>query len=273
MITRNRLFMLLAAVSLASCGGGEEPVSGSQSTGDTADPNLSNRYAESYPLVDNSDASAYKVLLMGNSHASGLYPVLADLLVLGQTDKPVDVQLSSGGGFLAERVNDGTSHRELESEPWTHVILQGQKYSTTGSYSYPTDAAEYWIRGSKQQGATPIMFPEHPREGNTWEGQTLWDLHKGIAIRENTCVAPVGLVWDEVGFRAPSIVLHQSDGNHASRTGLLLTALVFYPIITGQPVESLPELSSFDIDPATEQVMKEAVSSLLYTYAACEFEG
>ena len=273
MIVMNRLFLLVAVVSLSGCGGGSEQASDWPSTGGTADPNLLNRYTESYPLVDNSGASAYKVLLMGNSHVTGLYPILADLLALGQPEKSFDVQLSSRGGFLDERVNDGFSHQDLESEPWTHVILQGQKYSTTGFNSYPTDAAEYWIRGSKQQGATPIMFPEHPREGNSWEGRTLWDLHKGIAVRENTCVAPVGLVWDEVSFRAPSLVLHQSDGNHASRTGLLLTALVFYPIITGQPVDSLPELASFDIDAATEQIMKSAVSSMLYTHAPCDFEG
>ena len=227
----------------------------------------------SYPLVNNSDAGAYKVLLMGNSHASALAPVLENLLALGQPGRPVDVQLSPGSSFLADKVNDGFSEEKLESEPWTHVILQGQKYSTTGANSYPTDAAEYWVRGSKQQGATPIMFPEHPREGNDWEGQTLWDLHKGIAVRENTCVAPVGLVWDEVIFRAPSLVLHQPDGNHASATGLLLTALVFYPLITGQPVEALPELSAFGIDAAAEQLMKESASSLLYTYQACEFDG
>lgn len=273
MIVMKRLFLLAAAVSLSACNGGSEQASGPPPAGDTADPGTFDRYTESYPLVDNSNAGAYKVLLMGNSHAAGLYLVLADVLALGQVDKPVDVQLSSSGGFLADRLNDSVSHHDLEREPWTHVILQGQKYSTTGAFSYPTDAAEYWIRGSKQQGATPIMFPEHPRKGNTWEGQTLWDLHTGIAVRENTCVAPVGLVWDEVAFRAPSLALHQSDGNHASSTGALLTALVFYPIITGQPVESLPRLSSFGIDVATEQVMKEAVSSALFNYTPCEFEG
>jgi hypothetical protein len=271
MIVMNRLLLLVAAFSLSSCESGSGDAAGAPS-GDTNGASLFGRYAESYPLVDNSTAPAYKVLLMGNSHASGLYPVLADLLVLGQPGKPIDVQLASGGGFLADRVTDGVTYQDLEREPWTHVILQGQKYSTTGAFSYPTDAAEYWIRGSKQQGATPILFPEHPREGNAWEAQTLWDLHKGIAVRENTCVAPVGLVWDEVIFRAPSLVLHQPDGNHASGTGLLLTALVFYPIITGQPVESLPGLSAFGIDAATEQIMKDAVSSVLYTNTPCEFE-
>jgi hypothetical protein len=263
-----KLFMLVGTILLVACGGGggtaaeDPPVSGDTS-----------RYTASKPLVDNSDASAYKILLMGNSHAAGLRPVLEQLLTLGQPDKSIYVELSPGPGFLSDRVNDGFSEQTLESEAWTHVILQGQKYSTTGSFTYPTDAAEYWIRGSKEQGATPIMFPEHPRKDNTWEGQTLWDLHTGIAARENTCVAPVGLVWDEVVFRDPDLILHQPDGNHATGTGHLLTALVFYPIITGQPVESLPELSAFNIDASTEQIMKESVSSLLFAYRPCYFEA
>jgi len=124
--------MLVAAVSLSSCGGGGEQASDSVPAGDSAGPHGLSRYTESYPLVDNSGAGAYKVLLMGNSHASGLYSVLVDLLALGQPDKTINMQLSSSGGFLDERVNDGFSHHDLESEPWTHVILQGQKYSTTG---------------------------------------------------------------------------------------------------------------------------------------------
>jgi hypothetical protein len=54
---------------------------------------------------------------------------------------------------------------------------------------------------------------------------------------------------------------------------LLLNALIFYPIITGQPIESLPELSEFGVDANTEQIMREAVSSLLFTYPPCFFEA
>lgn len=269
-----KLFLITCAIYLAGCGGGGETSSADPVTGADSCATGSGRaltFAESLPLADNSDASAYKVLLMGNSHAAGLRPTLERLLILGQPGKPVDVQLAPNPGFLAERVNDGVSEQMLECEQWTHVILQGQKYSTTNSVSYPTTAAEYWIRGSKELGATPIMFPEHPRKDNDWEGQTLWDLHTGIAARENTCVAPVGLVWDEVIFRDPALLLHRPDGNHASAAGSILTALVFYQVITGQAVESLPNLATFDIDSATEQIMKESVSSLLFLFPPCIF--
>lgn len=267
------LLMLAGAIFLVGCGGGSDNVprkplagAGSGSAGPIT-------YATSQPLKDNSNVSAYKVLLMGNSHAAGLQPVLEHLLILGQPGKTISVQLAPHNSFLAERVNDGVSEQKLESEPWTHVILQAQKYSSTGSLTYPTTAAEYWIRGSKELGATPIMFPEHPRKDNSWEGQTLWDLHSGIAVRENTCVAPVGLVWDEVIFRDQFLTLHQPDGNHASQAGLLLTALVFYQIITNQPVESLPQLAEFQIDAATEQIMKESASSVLFNYPPCAYEA
>ncbi len=267
------LLILTGAIFLVGCGDGSGTAVGEPAAGVPPDSPGTGRYTTSQPLLDNSDASAYKVLLMGNSHASGLRPVLEQLLTLGQPDKSIDVRFSTGFGFLSDLVNDGVSEQTLESDGWTHVILQGQKYSSTGSTSYPTSAAEYWIRGSKEQGATPIMFPEHPRKDNNWEGQTLWELHTGIAARENTCVAPVGLVWDEVIFRDSSLILHQFDGNHAAGPGLLLTALVFYQIITGQPVESLPELSVFEIDAATEQIMKESVSSLLFVHTPCHFEA
>jgi hypothetical protein len=268
-------FMLTVAVFLAGCGGGSGGLPDDAPTGGTSGPTgLPGMitYTTSLPLADNTNASAYKVLLMGNSHAASLRATLQRLLVLGQPAKTIDVQLSPSTGFLVDKVNDGVSERKLESEQWTHVILQAQKYSSTGTLTYPTTAAEYWIRGSKEMGATPIMFPEHPRKDNTWEGQTLWELHSGIAARENTCVAPVGLIWDEVIFRDPSLVLHQPDGNHAAATGLLLTALVFYQIITGESVESLPSLAEFNIDPATEQMMKESVSYLLFVYPPCTYE-
>jgi hypothetical protein len=269
-----KLLLLVCALYLAGCEEGGATSAGEAPTErNSCETGLGSSltYAVSEPLADNSGASAYKVLLMGNSHAAGLKPILERLLILGQPGKPIDMHLAPNWGFLDERVNDGETEQMLECELWTHVILQGQKYSTSNSTTYPTTAAEYWIRGSKELGATPIMFPEHPRKDNTWEGQTLWELHRGIAARENTCVSAVGLVWDEVIFRDPDLALHQPDGNHASATGYLLTALVFYQIITGLPVESLPDLSAFDIDSGTEQVMKDSVSSLLFVYPPCVF--
>ena len=54
--------MLIAVVSVASCGG-----SGSKLETDDPDSGEFSRYTVSVPLVDNSTASAYKVLLNRDS--------------------------------------------------------------------------------------------------------------------------------------------------------------------------------------------------------------
>jgi len=262
------LFLLLA---LGGCGGGGSG-GGIGGTVPPVEPDGS-RYTTSQPLVDNTQLPAFDVLLMGNSHAIALRPVLETVLRNGQPGKTSQVQLAPGSAYLAERVADGSSEQSLESRAWSHVILQAQKYSTTGTVDYPTTAAEYWIRGSKEQGATPILFPEHPQRGNTREGPYLYELHSAIAQREPACVAPVGLVWDEVLQRDPSLVLHQPDGNHASQAGLYLTALVFYQIITGQPADAIPDLSGVGVAPATQQMMKETATYMLLSFPPCNYEA
>jgi hypothetical protein len=230
-------------------------------------------YETSQPLLDNSADQSLLVLLMGNSHARGVQSILQRLISIGQPNRTVQVQNAPGGGFLAERVGDGVSEQMLESRAWTHVVLQAQKYSSSGTVDYPTTAAGYWIRGSKSVGATAILFPEHPRRGNNTEGQTVYDLHYGIAQNENACVAPVGPVWDEALARDPNLVLHAEDGNHASAAGNFLTALVFYQIITGQMADTLPTISATGIDAGTQQLLGDTVTSVLFLYRPCNYEG
>ena len=261
-------------LSLTGCGGGGGGGGGDSKPNpspSTASPAIS--YEISQPLVDNSGDQSLAVLLMGNSHAGGVKSILQTLIAIGQPNKNVIVQNASGRGFLAERVGDGVSEQSLESRAWTHVILQAQKYSSSGAVDYPTTAAEYWIRGSKSVGATAILFPEHPRRGNTTEGQTVYNLHYGIAQNENACVAPVGPVWDEALLRDPNLVLHAEDGNHASATGNFLTALVLYQIITGQLADAIPDITETGIDLDTQQLLRGTVTSVLYLYRPCNYEG
>jgi hypothetical protein len=269
------IFIITISLFLGSCGSGGggsdggngQPIAASPPVAATSQGTIT--YATSQLLADNSARQIFQVLLMGNSHAIGLQSILQAVISHGQPERAVDVVVAPGSKFLADRQGDGVSEQALEGNSWSHIIFQAQKYSSTGTNSYPTTAAEYWIRGAKELGATPILFPEHPRRGNAWEGQTLYELHRSIAQKENACVAPVGLVWDEVLFREPSLVLHQPDGNHASETGLFLTALVFYQIVTGQTADSVSTIPGIGIDQATQQRLKESVSSVLFLYPPC----
>lgn len=223
-------------------------------------------------MASDDKAKDYEILLIGNSHSSknNLPGLLATLIEAGLPSKTVHVRAAPGWGFLADHLRDRKTRRLLESQAWTHVVLQGQKYSTSGRYSYPTDAAEEWIRRAKIQGAVPIMFPEWPRRGNSEEGQRIQKLHLQIVAREPACLAPVGLAWEQVLRQHPSLELHARDGNHSNPTGALLTAYVLYEVITGQSATELPSVRSVKADSETQTILRRELTWLT-DWRACSY--
>lgn len=203
-----------------------------------------------------------ELLFIGNSHSSAndLPGLVATLVKTGTNGKSVYTYNAPGWSFLDERIGDGVTHATIKSRNWNFVFLQAQKYSTTGLYYYPTDAAEEWVRRVKAVNAIPVMFPEWPRRGNFEEGLRVHQLHESIAQREPACVAPVGLAWDLAVARHPTIVLHASDGNHSALKGTLLTAFVFYEVITENRAEELPYISGINVS-EEEQALLAAIAT------------
>ncbi len=113
----------------------------------------------------------------------------------------------------------------LRGQDWSFVILQAQKYSTSGQFVYSTDEAKELVRISRVQHAVPIMFPEWPRK-DIDETQRIFDLHVSIAQSEPACVAPIPQAFDLALARDPTLTLHASDGNHSAPAGAFLAALV-----------------------------------------------
>jgi hypothetical protein len=233
-------------------------ISGCSSDGTTFSSNATNN---SYSQI--SDLAAmpradFEVLFIGNSHSSAnkLPQLLATLIKTSAPDVDVNTGLAPSYRFLDERINDGVTLEVLHARQWTHVFLQAQKYSTTGRYYYPTDAAQEWVKNIKLLQATPIMFPEWPRYRNTQEGQRIYQLHLSIADQEAACVAPVGPVWDEFSRRHPNIKLHASDGNHSNLNGALLTAYVFFQIITSKPANVLGYIPQIAVSEPIQEKLK-----------------
>ncbi len=212
------------------------------------------------------------VLMIGNSHSSRshLPTMLETLLEAGVPDADVVVERAPGWGYLADRLEDRPTRRVFASRPWTHVILQAQKYSTSGRYSYPTDGAEEWIRRTHAIGAVPVLFPEWARRGYDEEGMRVQALHESIAAQASACVAPVGIAWEVARDNRPGLVLHVSDGNHANRRGALLTAYVLYEVVSGQPAEALPPLESLRVSAEDQVYFSRIASALLARKPACE---
>lgn len=218
-----------------------------------------------FPVAD------VEILLIGNSHSSGgdLPEALATVVAAQLPGKSVNVYAVPRWNFLSERLDDGITQETLAARPWTHVVLQAQKYSTTGRYSYPTDAAREWIRRVRQIDAVPVLFPEWPRRRHLEEGPRIYALHREIAAQEPACVAPVGSAWEQVLQADNPIRLHRPDGNHANRNGGLLTAYVLAGTVTGLPLAAIGNLENVRVDTRTQAVLRAAADAALRALPPC----
>ena len=197
------------------------------------------------------------LLFMGNSHTSSnnLIGMVVAMITIGRPQKSIAAVEAPGWMFLEERLNDRPSRDLLASQNWSFVILQAQKYSTSGQFSYSTAEAKELIRLARGRAAVPVLFPEWPRR-DIAETQRIYDLHVSIAQVEPACVAPIGQAWDLALARQPSLTLHATDGNHSAPAGAFLTALVIYATITGLSPLDLPQLPQFDVDAATQTTLR-----------------
>ncbi|GAA5136826.1 hypothetical protein [Thalassotalea piscium] len=223
-------------------------------------------------IPDNRFSNTYEIVLFGNSHTAGLGTIIKNLINVGNPYAAVNV-VTAGGGFLDNQATKQSREVLLNTKPWTHIILQGQKYSESGAYIYPTAPTKEWIAKAKKNNITPILFPEHPRKGNTEEATRIHLIHTGISASQRACVAPVGLAWDNILAIDPQIPLHSSDGNHASLLGRLFTAYIFYEVITGESADSLPYIEDLNVDEPTQQFLKQFASEAIAANQPCNFES
>lgn len=221
------------------------------------------------PLKQQQDN--YRVLFFGNSHIADIPKTVETIIEHTLPNATVTSQRGPGFDYLAERLDDNDAKALLVENEWSHVVFQAQKYSQSGAYTYPTVAAETWVKLAKSKEIQPIMFPEHPQRGKTKEAGRIHKIHVEIAQQEPTCVAPVGLAWDQVIEIAPHFVLHESDGNHASKLGRLLSALVIYQVITGESADLVPYIAELDFDIATQDLLGQVASSAIAQNPPCDY--
>lgn len=204
-----------------------------------------------------------QLLMFGNSHSSGagLSERLEAMLRAGLDGRSVAVTLAPGWMFLDERVQHAASMGLMRGRRWNAVVLQAQKYSSSGLYSYSTAEAQALAAEVRQLGALPVMFPEWPRRGVD-ETARIHALHTQIAAASPACVAPIGQAFDLAAWRMPSLVLHAPDGNHAAPAGAQLAALVLYAAITGRSPLALPDTAS-DLDAVTEGLLRGIAAEAL----------
>lgn len=201
------------------------------------------------------------LLFMGNSHTlvNDVPALVTALVQVARPGQTVAHAVAPGSLFLDERLNDPASAELIRRQRWSAVVLQAQRYSSSGLFFYPTDGAEEWVRRARGAGAMPVLFPEWPRSGVD-ETLRIFSLHRSIAAATPACVPPIPQAFDIANEMRANLVLHASDGNHSSPAGALLAALVIASTITGQPPSSAPTLLTVPVDGATQALLREAAT-------------
>jgi hypothetical protein len=246
---RTKTILAALALFLAACGGGS---GGEERGGSTSGPPPS--------------SADIPMLFMGNSHTSSnnLTAMVADMVRAGRPGETVAAVEAPGSMFLEERVNDRASMDLLRSQNWSFVVLQAQKYSSSGQFEYSTAEAKELVRISRTQHAVPIMFPEWPRR-DIDETQRIFDLHVSIAQAEPACVAPIPQAFDLARARDPTLTLHAADGNHSSAAGAFLAALILYATITGLSPLEVPVLSQYPVGPSEQETLRGVAAETVQT--------
>lgn len=201
------------------------------------------------------------MLFMGNSHTSinNLPETVAALVRPTRPDETVASVTAPDWMFLEEHYHNRTTLGLLRGREWSFVVLQAQKYSSSGCCVYSTAEAEALIRITREQHAVPIMFPEWPRLGID-ESARIYDLHVSIAQAEPACVAPIPQAFDLALSRDPDLVLHAADGNHSSPNGAFLAALVLAATITGVSPLDAPVLTGIGVTSGTQAFLRQVAA-------------
>jgi len=226
------------------------------------------------PQPANADIN---VLMFGNSHtvANGLPSMLGAMLRAGRPGKTVAMSVAPGILFLDERLRDSTSMALFNSRKWSAVVLQAQRYSSSGTVSYSIEEAVELVRLTRLTAALPVMFPEWPRRSID-ETQAIFDLHVSIATRQPACVPPIPQAFDLAGMRYPGLVLLDADGNHSAPPGAFLAALVLYGTLTGSSPLALPALDGVGVDAAVQANLRAVADDQLKLLSArlyCPHDG
>ncbi|GHB60481.1 hypothetical protein GCM10008107_07160 [Psychrosphaera saromensis] len=263
---RKHLVIMATLFLLSACGGTSrlEDTSNLGSISEPINP------SENLAIPDNRNKLSYQILIIGNSHVSGIQSLLTTIFENNNEAKNVTIETRKGQ-FLDTIVNDGNITELINNQKWTHVILQGQKYSQSQMRLYPTDATILWIQRAKAVGATPILFPEHPPFGKLKEAEYVHNIHKEMATEQSSCVAPVGLTWNSTLSILPSLKLHSPDGNHASTLGATLTSFVLYETITGESADLLPFIDTLQGDETTQALFGQIASETITNNLPCQF--
>lgn len=205
------------------------------------------------------DASL-RVLFVGNSHSAPLPGMLREIFLQHQPNVNATFELAPGTTFLIDRLGDQATLDLIENGNWDYVVLQAQKYSTSGKYVYSTEGAETLARLAIDSGANVLMYPEWSRKGMPDEYRRIRAIHDSIAKKTGAVVVPIGEAWEMALNLNSDLELYDPDGNHASALGEWLNACVFYSALSGKPLTKATIVKGALLDRVSEKNTRYGVT-------------
>ncbi len=205
-------------------------------------------------------AGEIRVLFIGNSHSTPIPRLLTDIFKRHRPQTKTLIRNAPFSGFLVDHSQTSSTLELIRAGQWDYVVLQAQKYSTTGKYTYPIDGAMQLAKVATDSGAKILMYPEWSRAGVPDEYRRIKLIHNSIAEKTGARVAPIGEAWAAASVTDKN-QLYAADGNHASPAGSYLNACVFYAMITLESPVRTPGFESTSFPEHYQRLEKAAWSA------------
>ncbi len=206
------------------------------------------------------------ILFIGNSHLQAGEPVRRLVECFEQDGRGQTVFThfrAMGHAHMEEHLASRHTLDAIDEGGWDYIVLQGQNYSASGRYEYPTDACIELGQRCVEAGAVVLLFPEWRQVGNDDEAVRVQKSHEEIAPQIPAQIVPVGLAWDRALARKPDLALHATDGNHSSSMGGYLTGLVFYACISGRDPRGLAAPAELGMSKEMAELLQTMVSEMV----------
>jgi hypothetical protein len=184
---------------------------------------------------DQVRAADIRIVFVGNSHTTfhNVPNLVAELIRMRRPGKTVFTHVIPTP-HLDVAAQDPACREEIETRPWTFVVLQAQRISMSGKFNYSRSEGIELAKLARAHGATVYFFSEWGLKDIAGDAARNERIYTEMAREAGVRVATVGRAWDLALADRPEVALHAADGNHQSAMGAFLTACVLAGTLTGE---------------------------------------
>lgn len=202
--------------------------------------------------VTQAQRQTLQVLFIGNSYTffNNLGDVVQGIAAGIRGGPAIAPTLAVTGGMpLGYHLVNGPAMSLVAQKKWDWVVLQ--EHSLLGGYVIDGEprmapvklfhsSARELVKHVREHKAMPLLFMTWARRNYPAEEPILTNAYLDIGRELDVKVAGVGIAWEDVRAKAPSIDLFARDGGHPSPAGSYLAGLVIYASITGKNPKGAP---------------------------------